>query len=383
VKISINALLCLAALGLTSCFSTMKLKVDALNMQAFKLNFLYTYEHLDNMEKQVTAVLTPDYQKELQNGTEKKVIDFINSNPNIPVGNRPALIAQVTIKYNAATAQITVKASDLLTKIAALKATPGDAAVKDYDVSLVEYKKAVSDFSGTLAGFKELLIGTALGSTELANLLLLDADIAQKATVLKTSFGESILSDPMSSVVASVPRQYWSKIKANINLNSGTFNKAASGDKHSYRKASSRVNFTSARTLIGNADIAFKMESPGEFVVKGVRVDADEAVRAASKVLAQGIKYIAYSTGVPIPKGSGGNQPVVIPELQQLASKKTEMEQLKQSVTTETEAFLAILLSVSKDIQLTGTGAAEVAKRNAAMARVLMAYQNYTDALNK
>lgn len=131
--------------------------------------------------------------------------------------------------------------------------------------------------------------------------------------------GESLLDDKHLSIITKAPNRYWRKHRNNHNISDPNA-------KHRYSKTvKSRYNKTRVVTFMGNSDIAIKMEEPGYFVTKGVRLDADEAIQASFKVLNQGIKYIALTSGVAVPEvGGQGGQPAVAPN--------TEAVQLKSKI---------------------------------------------------
>ncbi|MEM7165339.1 MAG: hypothetical protein AAF581_07745 [Planctomycetota bacterium] len=67
----------------------------------------------------------------------------------------------------------------------------------------------------------------------------------------------------------------------------------------------SYVNDVDAKTFIGNSEIAIKMETIGQYHLKGVTVDNNGAAEAAFDVLGQAISVLAAAYGMPIPVGAG------------------------------------------------------------------------------
>jgi hypothetical protein len=104
------------------------------------------------------------------------------------------------------------------------------------------------------------------------------ADIPAKAaeTVAKnidSLIGEfGLFADPFASRIVHAPESYWR----------GIFNRA-------YGEG----NF-------GNTDIAIKMQSMGDFTIKGVRVDATKVTQATFAGVGQAIKLAAAAYGVPV-----------------------------------------------------------------------------------
>ncbi|WP_145203444.1 hypothetical protein [Planctomycetes bacterium Poly30] len=66
------------------------------------------------------------------------------------------------------------------------------------------------------------------------------------------------------------------------------------------RNWKSFVNKVTAFTFIGNSEIAIKMESLGEYHLKGVTVDNDGAAEAAFDVLGQTVSVLASAYGMPL-----------------------------------------------------------------------------------
>lgn len=158
----------------------------------------------------------------------------------------------------------------------------------------------------------------------------------------KTSLGESIVYDVFQSLVTKAPNKYWTKYKCDVDIKDTGINDVKK--KRTWAKA--KMNKTTSTTFFGNSDIAIKMDAPGNFVVKGVRLDANEAFKASFKVLNMGIKYLAYSQGIAIPdnaNNSSSNSLSKIPELEKLDSNKNELQKLKQN--DEIQTFVNDLLS--------------------------------------
>jgi hypothetical protein len=125
----------------------------------------------------------------------------------------------------------------------------------------------------------------------------------------QTSFGKSITGDDLASLVVRAPKSYWKKMKNNVNIIEYDGHNTSTRTK---RGKNARLNKSIARAFMGNVDVAIKMEEPGSYVVKGVRLDADAVLSASSRVVSQAIKYMAISQGL------GG----LIPDLTNKASGK-------------------------------------------------------------
>lgn len=91
---------------------------------------------------------------------------------------------------------------------------------------------------------------------------------------------DRLVDDPNASVVLYAPESCWSA---------------------QYGKANGYGYF-------GNSDIAIKMEGPGNFVVKGLRLDASKMTQALFKGLNQGLMLLTSAYGVPSSKSGTGQQ---------------------------------------------------------------------------
>ena len=92
---------------------------------------------------------------------------------------------------------------------------------------------------------------------------------------------QGILNDPLASSVVYAPEAYWQR----ADLPHG-------------------INETFASGTFGNTDIAVKMESIGNFTIKGVRLDASKITQATFAVGRQAIKTVAAVNGIPMPTGT-------------------------------------------------------------------------------
>lgn len=157
---------------------------------------------------------------------------------------------------------------------------------------------------------------------------------------LAFSFGISITNDPLASLVVNAPEKYWKKYDTNDSITRLNAESAR-------RKKKSRINHTLVKTKFGNADVAIKMDSPGSFIVKGARVDADEALKASFKVLNQGIKYLAYSSGIPTPQNTSENNKTNSPQIPEIAENNrlhNDLKTLTSQSDLVTQAFLKSLI---------------------------------------
>jgi hypothetical protein len=116
-----------------------------------------------------------------------------------------------------------------------------------------------------------------------ANTPVANAAASVKNTAAKLegflSSDSSILSDSNAPFVAGAPEEKWHGV----------------------------YNETFGNAFFGNHDIAIKMESLGNFTLKGMRVDARQATQAMGKIVKSGVRMIAAAYGLPLPSASTGD----------------------------------------------------------------------------
>ncbi len=357
MKLIYAMLLFFAGVFLTSCYSSIKVRVDALNMPAFRETYLYKLDYLNKMEKQLQLITSTEYQQQLKDGVLGEVIKAIDNEDIVPIKDRAATKDDVKKLYDSVITPFFNSAKDLLANTIQLKENPEQNTLQDdHKQKLGSYMANQKGFRNMREEIKKLLLGDFPDPVQLKNVLDLYDEIVANSNIATSAFGKSIISDPMASIIAALPKHYWQKYKTKVNVsfNGGDINQKTLGDRSKYKNIRpSRYNLTVARTLFGNSDIAIKMQTPGEFIVKGVRVDADEAVRASFKVVSQGIKYLAFASGIPVGETSTSQKKTRIPILDSLDQKSTKLLNLKQQYNVATEAFLSVLISVSADLNAT------------------------------
>lgn len=117
-------------------------------------------------------------------------------------------------------------------------------------------------------------------------------------------------------------------------------------------------NDAHALGLVGNTDIAIKMEAAADYSIKGVRLDGAAITRATFGAVRQGIAIAAAAYGVPLPteqRSTGSNLALSIPELDLAADAQNE---LVERARLSKMAMWGILEAVSqrrKDFDNTST----------------------------
>ncbi len=141
------------------------------------------------------------------------------------------------------------------------------------------------------------------------------------------------------------PENYWKKYDEDISIITVEGEPTRPNSNKAKKKA--RINKTVSKTFFGNSDIAIKMDSPGTFIVKGARVDSDEALKTSFKVLNQGIKYMAYANGIPTPTGGNGSEKsnnIQIPELEEYNHLSRKLEEIINQSDLFTDAYVQSLI---------------------------------------
>lgn len=338
----------------TSCVSSLKVRVEALNMPLYEEKFL-NFQNNKELLRNLDLVISKEKTQSVRKNYVDSIIGHIKTSGSYSDADKETEIKYVDSTFEIAESIYISKATQLK-KI--LDSNP-HVNVK-FLTQFKEFKGASDSLVSILNNMTDLVInkGIELAPSEAQFYLNLKEE-------LKSVFGNSIISDPNASIIAALPKNYWRKYRNN--------NEIKSDPKFTNR--SSTYNFSRARTFIGNADIAILMRSPGEFVVKGVRVDADEAVRTSFKVLNQGIKYLAASYGIPVK--ADNSQSIgksIIPELDSLNIKNSQYEIKLKELQASTEMLLSVINQVVEEKAL-----ANPDKKESALSRIIKSSKNFNN----
>lgn len=159
---------------------------------------------------------------------------------------------------------------------------------------------------------------------------------------IKTSiYGSSIVDDAMASYVTGLPNKYWNKRKVEFKEYPSNSNKK----KRKVTKAT--ANKARVHTFLGNADIAIKMDEPGVFVIKGVRMDASEAFKTSFAMLNLGIKYMAYQGGLSVSDPASPDSPVAgeVGEVEENKQLKSTLRKEKQALNGDMKILMTYIFS--------------------------------------
>ncbi|MFT6828751.1 MAG: hypothetical protein ACJAZV_002044 [Roseivirga sp.] len=370
----------------SSCVSRMMVTVDTFDREALLNSTEY---------KQYRATLMQSVEAEMQLVSAKLSPEFQSYAVDISTEAVKKQIAPLKDKeMNEATFDILASTTKDIFQDAYSKAN------EYYDKSIIEFEKHVRGESGfdrrlaldladTGDGIKDEAL-TSLNES-LKKFFFVDTissfsferfnrevpRVIQEKTESKLStYGKPIGEDPMASLIAKAPEKYWNRYKASVDITDDT----ATREKNKFVKA--RYNHTKVKAVFGNADIAIKMEDPGNFVVKGVRIDADEAIKASFKVLNQGIKYLALSNGVTLPNAEADgvkSTTAGIPEIAE--NKKINLD--IETITQTSEAALRNLLSTIFSQQAVLADSNKSTEHAQALDIIKKAYVNYKTQVNK
>jgi hypothetical protein len=194
--------------------------------------------------------------------------------------------------------------------------------------------------------------------------------------VERSIFGGSVVADEHIAMIVRADKRYWKKYTTGAGLEPQV---PGPGYKSSIGRA--RINRVRVSTFFGNADIAVKMDAPGSFTIKGVRMDADAAIAAGAAVLQQGLKYITYAAGLPVPDPASGsgteNTMRAIPEI-------AENRTIEQQLRTDDERLkrhLRIYLG-TLEVQRPALLSGDEDTRKGALEKLKEAHDLFTSTLN-
>jgi hypothetical protein len=321
---------------LSSCYTSMKVRVDIMDRHALSKSKAYQELYLSKLNALAGSSAMFDELKKMYKAQAKAIINEaitkgkIRAHPDVIETTSETVAQNISNKVK----------TEVTTLIDAFKAGTVTDFYGDFTKLSTSTAQALfSDFSTALR--TDLNVADVQAWTDITNKYYFST--TQQYTAIITQYGNSIIEDPLAALVAQAPNKYWRRFKSDFNIikdDPGTGAKSLKVAK---------VNKTVVRTFMGTTDIAIKMDAPGIFVIKGVRLDADEAIKASFKVLNQGIKYLAYANGVPVnsPAGSSENtgKIVVLPEKAENDSIALLIENHQPLDKRAKVAFLNILFS--------------------------------------
>lgn len=361
------------ALAMTGC-ATMTVDVRILNREYFN-SLPALVARVENSEAAIRAKLARN-QFAL---TEQKLLDLIDrwESPQLPVGDLgkrfKAELKATVIKQFAEAKRLYIQGVDaagVAREITDAKPTAtrvadaGTASTQDSSPGRSldrrdAYTRAAAKFRAADTTLLELpgLVGELLarfgvsGSGPLDNNASAPAVAEREVTGLIG--GHGLLEDALASVIVDAPEDKWD----------GKFNRVyGSGG-------------------LGNTDIAVVMQGLGDFMLKGVRVDASKVTSAAFDAIGSTIKVVAAAYGVPIAGGaasSSGAANATAPDADLRAVDQARLA-AESKLRRQQRAFADILRAIVRE----KPNLADDTARSQAVKRIQSAYEANVTVLQK
>lgn len=326
-----------------SCYSKLKITVDTFDRNAFMNSHDYKASQSDKIVERIYNKI--EWISNYENGL-LGYESLIFKDESIPTINKKRVVTDIKSEMASITREPLEKYINTLNIY--FESTDSN---KLLNVKVLKSSELQADLTLKYM-FNEIdkLLGT---KTKLPSYEIEGVSDVNKDLIL-SNFGNSILGDPMASLITRAPEKYWRKYKKNVNIK-------IENDLDGKRKlGKSRYNRIKAQTFFGNADIAVKMDNPGSFTIKGVRMDATESIKTSFKVLNQGIKYMSFAAGIPIQNNnkvspSGGNSQettsIKIPNISDNEILKNEAFEIQKRFNNLTRGFLSVYFAQIKTIE--------------------------------
>ncbi len=364
-KLKVTAGLAMICL-LSSCFSSMNVRVDAFDMDKMYKSREYQRQGLESELKAYNTRLNGSFFGDMSKLISDSVRGALSKLDNFDQSQLPGVMLQVDSAINAEMNLFRSKMADTRGSLARLLNSGASDFRAQYEATQASYDRQFDSLKNYL---EELLEEAGVADRAVIDNIGHLTEEVKALAVPAGIFGNTITDDRMASYVAKAPDQFWKKYKTEFYEDEGNL---AKSDKDA------RINRTRVTTFVGNSDIAIKMDGPGSFVIKGVRLDADQAFRTSFKVLSQSIQHFS---GISIPAGeqpesTGTADTPLVPELQNLDANRQQAAALTQEHEKLTNTFLTVLAAYKDDLTSTNT-----AKRVAAVKAVKQAYAYYKSQL--
>ncbi len=364
---------------MTSCMSRMTVTVDTFDREALLNSTEYKaslYTAIEGEAQRVSGLLNPDFETYAMDVTMEEVRKELNKLVGISAAQATVDRVARTINGNLVQAYQQARSHYTNSFTEYLKYFDGKS---DFNRSLALSQMEVGDFKKQefVDQLNISLAGIGLGAIQIEGFKVhLRSVLAEKTEAIVSTYGESIGDDIMASLITKAPEKYWNKYKETVDI-------TVAGSREKTKNVKARYNKTKVKAFMGNADIAIKMEDPGNFVVKGVRLDADEAIKASFKVLNQGIKYLAASSGMTTPGGSeGATENVSVPEINENKSLQKELEILQSTSDVSIKTLLSTIFT-QELILADATRSSEHAQALTVIQKSFEIYKTQINALTK
>jgi hypothetical protein len=189
-----------------------------------------------------------------------------------------------------------------------------------------------------------------------ADLLRALSNFDRAATAAQTMLisGSGVFDDPNASAIISASDNCWR----------GVFNQ------------------TYGQGICGNSDIAIKMESLGNFTLKGIRVDSRNVTQATFKVFQNGLRLVASVYGLTVPTTAGTNPTPAVDEQTSLSVNTAEKQKrLAEAELAASRQAGVLITDVIVANRANALDANDQAKRSAAVAAIQSAFSAYRPQL--
>ena len=379
-----KTLIALTILAQLGCVAKLKVTVDIFDTHALENSVPYLVTQIENLcesaqnrlLRTTTEALAQSFFSDYDQAVSyiRKNTDFNMAQSDVE-GTKTTIREEISKTVSEARTQYELAVNNCTRKATALSTDEYKRSIYVMRQHIITGDKAVSVlknlFCQSLAGLNSSTPCSIFTQTS-----TLDKEIKQILT--KGLFGESIAGDQFASLITRAPEKYWNKYDTSVNM-------VASDNLHPYktRELKARFNRATVNTFFGNADVAIKMNSPASFTVKGVRLDADEAIKSSFDVLQQGIKYLAYSNGIgvkdPATSAESKNTIAPLPEISENKQLKSEIDRNQVILTNQYNAFLNVIFSLTDQISSEDGNTRMQALRSIQNAHTVL--RNTTDSL--
>ncbi len=369
---------CFVALVLSSCFSRMKITVDIFDRDAIVQSKEYQERLLQDVSTFLNTKGSTASLHKLETQVAQQFGDFIDSfnNKKYYKNGKQVIIdirsiSPIKTDFNGKLSSLVNNADSLFSLARNLReATVNNTSVVDRQRILGLVRAGQCELNAISELPEKLILAFTEGlseyrgdeenlvrkrKTEKQRQKIQANQLASKtqeivSEVASGMFGQSITNDVMASLVARSPETYWHRYNYTQKLNASDVDDVKR-DMRSKQK--SRVNRVAVSAFFGNTDVAVKMIEPGVFVLKGVRMDADEAIKAGARVANLATKYIAGTSllqqGQALPEDLGLGD-IELPSVnpQELQNMLTEYQYHAKQIHRK---YLGQISSLHKDLK--------------------------------
>jgi hypothetical protein len=377
------------AYALTGCTARLFVRVDSFDTKAFERTVVVQRPQVEARCAEARYFASSSFEGQMVEQLDQNLGSLLGAVRSIsPLGLAPDYVSQSldNARTNYRSSYDTSKAYLVLPiqGCASLPATTAGLEALDAQLraGIESFKANEEVFISQLADDQQQFIDGAVEGTGRSSAEVQAKDLELRGSakqlqyqVERSIFGGSVVADEHIATIIRADERYWKKYTNGVGLEP---QEPGPGYKTSNRKA--RINRVRVSTFFGNADIAVKMDAPGSFTIKGVRMDADAAIAAGAAVLQQGLKYITYAAGLPVPDPASGsgteNTMRAIPEI-------AENRTIEQQLRTDDERLkrhLRIYLG-TLEAQLPDLLSREEETRKGALEKLKEAHDLFTSTL--